>query len=101
MGHRERSERNTSVQAAKKNRPSEVEARNTRGKTAQCRLEGETARAHTGPGQRLGVAPGSRFGGAGPVSSWEQYSTPHWPPLPKGEQQSGKASHRGRGKWGG
>lgn len=27
LGHRERSERNTSVQAAKKNRPSEVEAR--------------------------------------------------------------------------
>lgn len=85
LGHRERSERKTSIHTAKKNSPSEVEARSARGKTARCRLQGETARAQTGPGQRLGGRPRQPFlQGAEPVLSWEQYSTPHWPPLPKG-----------------
>ena len=29
---------------------------------------------------------------------WKRYSTPHWPSLPKGEEQFGKANHKEKGQ---
>lgn len=57
LGQSEKSEGNTSVHTAKRNHRVQVEAGTPGGKTGLCRLEGETARAQAGPGQRLVVGP--------------------------------------------